>query len=119
MSAEGRKTRHVYIHTYLHVQQFSLHVDASNHFRLLGVEIFFVGKLLKDHDSLIDEKQPRLVRNCSGYYLRGVASDNALQMPRMLVGSEGTLGMFTAATLHTAPLPAHRGFPTYHKWRTP
>ncbi len=27
----------------------------------------------------------------------------------MLVGSEGTLGLFTAATLHTAPLPAHRG----------
>jgi len=68
-----------------------------------------LAKLLKDHDRLIHEKQPRLVRNCSGYYLRGVASDNALHMPRMLVGSEGTLGMFTAATLHTAPLPAHRG----------
>jgi Fe-S oxidoreductase len=27
----------------------------------------------------------------------------------MVVGSEGTLGLFTAATLHTARLPAHRG----------
>lgn len=68
-----------------------------------------LAKLLADHEDLIEERQPRLIRNCSGYYLRGVLSEDELHLPRMLVGSEGTLGMFTSATLHTAPLPAHRG----------
>src|SRR5690606_23023982 len=36
-------------------------------------------------------------------------SDTHIHLARFLVGSEGTLGLFTAATLHTAPLPAHRG----------
>ena len=66
-------------------------------------------KLLEDNASLILEKQPPLVRNCAGYYLRSILSDNSLNLPRMLVGSEGTLGLFTSATLHTAPLPPYRG----------
>jgi len=66
-------------------------------------------KLLTDHERLIREKQPPLIRNCSGYYLRAVLSPTHFNLPRLLVGSEGTLGLFTAATLHTARLPAHRG----------
>ncbi len=68
-----------------------------------------LAKLLACAKPLIQEHQPPLVRNCSGYYLRGILSEHRLHVARMLVGSEGTLGMFTAATLHTAPLPAHRG----------
>ncbi len=66
-------------------------------------------KLLDDNDALIREKQPPLIRNCAGYFLRGVLSEDSVNLPRLLVGSEGTLGLFTAATLHTAPLPPHRG----------
>ena len=66
-------------------------------------------KLLNDNRELIRERQPLLVRNCSGYYLRGVLKEDSLNLGRLLVGSEGTLGLFTSATLHTAPLPAHRG----------
>ncbi len=66
--------------------------------------------LLKDHADLIVERQPAaLFRNRAGYFLRGVLNGRTLNLPRMLVGSEGTLALFTAATLHTAPLPAHRG----------
>ena len=36
-------------------------------------------------------------------------TETRLNLPRLLVGSEGTLALFTAATLHTSPLPAHRG----------
>ena len=68
-----------------------------------------LAKLLADHEQLILEKQPAAIRNCCGYFLRGVLADDHLNLPRMLVGSEGTLGLFTAATLYTAPLPAHRG----------
>ncbi|GAB4157493.1 MAG: FAD-binding and (Fe-S)-binding domain-containing protein [Planctomycetaceae bacterium] len=68
-----------------------------------------IARLLNDSSELIDEKQPRLVRNCSGYFLRGVLNGNQLNMPRMLVGSEGTLALFTEMTLHTSPLPEYRG----------
>ena len=66
-------------------------------------------RLLRDNEALIRERQPPLIRNCAGYSLRSVLSRDDLNLPRLLVGSEGTLGIFTAATLHTSPLPAHRG----------
>lgn len=65
--------------------------------------------VLRINESLIRERQPSLVRNCCGYFLRGVLTDAHLDMPRLLTGSEGTLGLVSGATLHTAPLPAHRG----------
>ncbi|MEX2286655.1 MAG: anaerobic glycerol-3-phosphate dehydrogenase subunit C [Planctomycetaceae bacterium] len=68
-----------------------------------------LARLLADHEELIRKYQRPLVRNCSGYHLRGVKSETHLHLPRLLVGSEGTLGLFTAATLHTALLPARRG----------
>ena len=66
-------------------------------------------RILRENDELIRERQPALPRNCSGYHLRGVLADDRLELARMLVGSEGTLGLFTRATLHTSPLPEHRG----------
>ena len=66
-------------------------------------------RILRENDELIREHQPALPRNCSGYLLRGTLSEDRLELARMLVGSEGTLGLFTRATLHTSPLPEHRG----------
>jgi len=68
-----------------------------------------LAKLLGDNRELIRERQPTVMRNTSGYFLRGVLRHNELNLPRMLVGSEGTLGLFTSATLHTSPLPDFRG----------
>lgn len=67
-----------------------------------------VAQVLRDNADLIRQYQPPLIRNRCGYYLRNLLEESSLNLPRMLVGSEGTLGLFTAATLHTAPLPAHR-----------
>ena len=68
-----------------------------------------IKSLLGRHAALINEKQPeRQLRNRAGYLLRGVLTDSHVLLPRLLVGSEGTLGLFTAATLHTSALPAHR-----------
>lgn len=65
--------------------------------------------LLSNNSKLIEEKQPaRQFRNRAGYMLRGVLSESKVSFPRLLVGSEGTLGLFTAATLKTSALPAHR-----------
>ncbi|MSR57685.1 MAG: FAD-binding oxidoreductase [Planctomycetaceae bacterium] len=65
--------------------------------------------ILDRNVELIAQRQGPEIRNRCGYFLRGVREGTRLRMPRLLVGSEGTLGLFTAATLHTAPLPAHRG----------
>jgi FAD/FMN-containing dehydrogenase/Fe-S oxidoreductase len=65
--------------------------------------------LLDENAALIRDSQSTLIRNRCGYFLRGVLERDRLRLARMLVGSEGTLGLFTAATLHTAPIPAHRG----------
>lgn len=68
-----------------------------------------LARILSEGENLIREKQPPIPRNCSGYFLRGVLSRTHLNAARLLIGSEGTLGLFTAATLHTAPLPTGRG----------
>jgi len=88
------------------VQRSTGGVDLTNpHQRLCdGLE-----RVLRENDELIRERQPSLQRNCSGYHLRGVLADNRIELARLLVGSEGTLGLFTQATLHTSPLPEHRG----------
>lgn len=69
-----------------------------------------LARLLARHSALIDEKQPAsLPRNRAGYFLRGVLTPTHLNLSRMLIGSEGTLALFAAATLRTVSLPAHRG----------
>ena len=68
-----------------------------------------LAQVLRQNEDLIAAHQPRLIRNCAGYFLRGVLGEQELDLPRLLVGSEGTLGITTAATLNTSPLPAHRG----------
>ncbi len=64
--------------------------------------------ILQEHESSIIQFQPPLLRNSAGYMLRGVRQDKVLDLPRLLVGSEGTLALFTEATLYTMPLPRHR-----------
>lgn len=64
---------------------------------------------LEQSADLIRTNQPMLLRNSCGYMLRGVMRGGYLDLPRLLTGSEGTLGLFTEMTLNTMPLPRHRG----------
>src|SRR5437879_6875651 len=57
---------------------------------------------------LLQTCRPRTRFNRCGYLLHDVLTNNSLHLARMLVGSEGTLGIFTEATLRTIPLPASR-----------
>ncbi|MDX1966213.1 MAG: FAD-linked oxidase C-terminal domain-containing protein [Planctomycetaceae bacterium] len=50
-----------------------------------------------------------LKRRGGGYYVYGALRDQHIDLRRLMIGSEGTLGLFTEATLHTLPLPEHRG----------
>src|SRR5207237_7097362 len=61
--------------------------------------------LLQQNAELIRACQPRTPFNRCGYLLHDVLDGDRLGLHRLLVGSEGTLGLFTQATLRTLPLP--------------
>lgn len=60
--------------------------------------------LIEQNRALIDRHQPATRFDRLGYRLHG----EALDLPGLLIGSEGTLAIFTEATLRTVPLPAGR-----------
>jgi len=69
-----------------------------------------LSKILKRNQSVIDEKRPRVTKNSSGYDLWGSAGDDGnIDLAKLMVGSEGTLAVVTAARLSTVPLPARKG----------
>lgn len=64
--------------------------------------------LLEQNQEVITAGKPRTPFNRLGYELDGVLRGQHLDLPRLLVGSEGTLALFTEATLRTQPMPAGR-----------
>lgn len=65
--------------------------------------------VLTQNAEIIKRHQPRSRVNRSGYQLADVLSEDTLDLPRLLAGSEGTLALFTELELATSPLPRHRG----------
>ncbi|GIX04468.1 MAG: oxidoreductase [Planctomycetaceae bacterium] len=66
--------------------------------------------LFQRHQELISRHRPQpLIRQRAGYWIWDVWQQQQLDVPRLLVGSEGTLAVFTAAVLHTLPCPEWRG----------
>jgi FAD/FMN-containing dehydrogenase/Fe-S oxidoreductase len=70
--------------------------------------VFSVATLLEQNAELIRTCRPRTPFNRCGYRLDGVLARDRVDLSRLLVGSEGTLALFTEATLRTVPLPAGR-----------
>jgi FAD/FMN-containing dehydrogenase/Fe-S oxidoreductase len=70
--------------------------------------VFAVATLLEQNAGLIRDGRPRTPFNRCGYLLHDVLDSDHLDLARLLVGSEGTLAVFTEATLRTVPLPADR-----------
>ncbi len=73
--------------------------------------------LLRANRDSIQSTRPKTAFNRCGYVLHDVMPDDRLNLAKLLVGSEGTLGFITSATLKTIPLPggvclALLGFPT-------
>jgi FAD/FMN-containing dehydrogenase/Fe-S oxidoreductase len=79
------------------------HADgASTHWHDI---LSTVAVLLEQSAVLIREHGPRTAFNRCGYLLRDVLQGDTVDVPRLVVGSEGTLALFTEATLRTVPLP--------------
>ena len=64
--------------------------------------------LVQDHEELITAKRPRVSKNSSGYNLFDLLDGltrHVFDLPKLLVGSEGTLGIFSEATLTLVDRP--------------
>jgi FAD/FMN-containing dehydrogenase/Fe-S oxidoreductase len=68
-----------------------------------------LAELIQREAAVIRDHQPKSWVNRCGYHLYDVLHDGQLDLARLLVGSEGTLALFTQATLRTEPIPKHRG----------
>jgi FAD/FMN-containing dehydrogenase/Fe-S oxidoreductase len=67
-----------------------------------------VATLLEQRAGTVRDCRPRTPFNRCGYLLHDVLSNGELDLARLLVGSEGTLAVFTEATLRSVPLPGGR-----------
>ncbi len=61
--------------------------------------------LLHENADLIRAERPRTKFDRCGYVLHDVLDGDHLNLAHLLTGSEGTLALFTEATLRTLPLP--------------
>ncbi len=68
-----------------------------------------VAQLIQREEMLIAQHPTRAVLDRCGYQLRGVLQNGRLDLARLLVGSEGTLGLITEARVRTIALPRYRG----------
>ena len=89
----------------------SQNIAATNAFPKLRAQLFAgrVKRLLTQHQSVIEENRPNVKLNQAGYNLFDLQQGNQTDLTRLFVGSEGTLGIITEATLKTEPIPKHRG----------
>ena len=62
-------------------------------------------KLLKPNEELIHTKFPKVRKNSCGYRIDKVLGDNMLDMSKLFVASEGTLGIVVKAKFRILDLP--------------
>ncbi|HUI30940.1 MAG TPA: anaerobic glycerol-3-phosphate dehydrogenase subunit C [Candidatus Acidoferrales bacterium] len=67
-----------------------------------------VGDILLPHKNLIDKRFPKTSKNSSGYNLKDTVKDGAIDLTKLLCGSEGTLGIVVEARLKLVRLPKER-----------
>ncbi len=61
--------------------------------------------LAQQHEAEIDKRYPKILRRVGGYNLNEFAGDGPVNLAKMMVGSEGTLGVILEAKVKLVPLP--------------
>lgn len=64
-------------------------------------------ELIKQNEELIRDAKPRVSKNSAGYYLWNVWDGQSFDLNKLLVGSQGTLGIMTEATVSLVPVKTH------------
>jgi FAD/FMN-containing dehydrogenase/Fe-S oxidoreductase len=67
-----------------------------------------IPNILERYQEEIKNNYPKTFRNVAGYNLNILAGQKAINPATLLVGSEGTLGIITAAKLNLVSLPANK-----------
>lgn len=63
-----------------------------------------VWKLVTENQELLSESKPKVSKNSAGYYLWNVWDGVTFDLTKLLVGSQGTLGIITEASLRLVPI---------------
>jgi FAD/FMN-containing dehydrogenase len=67
-----------------------------------------IASLILENQALIKSEAPKVTKNSSGYRIERVIQEDLFDLPKLFVGSEGTLGVFTEVTFSTLPRPRWR-----------
>ena len=74
-----------------------------------------VGELVAEHGDEIEAQYPKVMRRVSGYNLdEFVGGERPFNLSKLMVGSEGTLGVVVEAKLNLVELPRHTGWVACH-----
>ncbi len=67
-----------------------------------------IAQLIKDNERILADAKPQVSKNSAGYYLWNVwREDGTFDLNRLLVGSQGTLGILTEVTFSLVKVKSH------------
>jgi FAD/FMN-containing dehydrogenase/Fe-S oxidoreductase len=100
----------VYLQTgqWLDARPYTLDDSRLNEIQALHPAVGNVLNMVRTHGELIRSKRPTVSKNSCGYNLFGLLDGldrNVCDLPKLFVGSEGTLGVMSEATIRLVPRP--------------